>query len=347
MQIQQQLIFLFSALGAINGFLLSGYFFLKKTERRLSDYFLGGLLLMLSIRIIKSVFLHFNAHLFGFFIEFGLAACALIGPFLLLYVKSMTQPNNHLRQNWWQYILPYLIIMLAISIFYPYYEYRGFWSWFIEGIYKQWMIYIIISGYLLLPIFKKVWQRKNKLTNQEFWLLNIFTGTAIIWLAYETSNYTSYIVGALSFTFILYISILLKIYIGSNRPFANDEPLKYANSSLSESDVKAYMRQLNQFVTREKPYLDPNLTLVKLSKQLGLKSKDLSQVINQSTGENYSLFISKLRIEEAKRLLSLPEYKHYKIAAIAYDSGFNSLSSFNTSFAKLVGMSASEFRKQA
>ena len=86
---------------------------------------------------------------------------------------------------------------------------------------------------------------------------------------------------------------------------------------------------------------------MKLSKQLGLKSKDLSQVINQSTGENYSLFISKLRIEEAKRLLSLPEYKHYKIAAIAYDSGFNSLSSFNTSFAKLVGMSASEFRKQA
>ena len=86
MSLQQQLIFLFSALGAINGFIVSGYFLLKRTEKRLSDYFLGGLLLMLSIRIIKSVFLFFNRELFEVFIQFGLTACFLIGPFLFLYV---------------------------------------------------------------------------------------------------------------------------------------------------------------------------------------------------------------------------------------------------------------------
>ena len=69
MSLQQQLIFLFSALGAINGFMVSGYFLLAKTDKRLSDYFLGGLLLMLSIRIIKSVFLFFNKGLFELFIH--------------------------------------------------------------------------------------------------------------------------------------------------------------------------------------------------------------------------------------------------------------------------------------
>lgn len=346
MPIEQQLIFLFSAVGAINGFLLSGYFLFKKRDKRLSDYFLGGLLLMLSIRIIKSVFLHFNAHLFEFFIEFGLGACFLIGPFLFLYVKSMKPAQSRIRATWWWHIVPYIVIILAFSYFYPYYQRRDLWQWLIEGIYKQWMVYIIISGYVLRPVFKKIWEQKTKVTKQEFWLLNIFVGTTIIWLAYETSEYTSYIVGALSFTFILYISVLLRIYIGAKQDISIDQPLKYANSSLSETDVANYRQQLDLLVTEEKPYLDPGLTLAKLSRQVGINSKELSQVINQSTGQNYSLYISTLRIQEAKRLLSTPEYSHYKIAAIAYDSGFNSLSSFNHSFAKLVGMSASEYRKQ-
>ncbi|MEL6864456.1 MAG: AraC family transcriptional regulator, partial [Bacteroidota bacterium] len=105
MSIAQQLIFLFSALGAINGFLLS-LFFLRKGSQQHSNYFLGGLLLMLSIRIIKSVFFHFNPHLVQWFIQFGLLACMLIGPFLYLYVKSITAPDEGSVRKWWWHILP-------------------------------------------------------------------------------------------------------------------------------------------------------------------------------------------------------------------------------------------------
>ncbi|MEL7533145.1 MAG: hypothetical protein AAFN10_17645 [Bacteroidota bacterium] len=76
MDLAQQSVFLLSALGAFNGFLLSGYFLLIKQEKRLSDYFLGGLLLMLSIRIFKSVFLYFNPELFQLFVQIGLSACS-------------------------------------------------------------------------------------------------------------------------------------------------------------------------------------------------------------------------------------------------------------------------------
>lgn len=345
MSLQQQLIFLFSALGAINGFIVSGYFLLKRTEKRLSDYFLGGLLLMLSIRIIKSVFLFFNRELFEVFIQFGLTACFLIGPFLFLYVKSMTRPNADIKKSWWWHVLPYVLMITSFRFCYNYYDNRWLWRWFIEFIYKQWLFYIVLSAYLLRPIFKKLWARKEALIDEEFWLLNIFFGTAVIWLAYETSSYTSYIVGALSFTFLLYISILLWVYKRANKTISTDPPIKYANSALDEVDVAANMQKISQHILTQKPYLDPNLTLVKLSQQLGMSRKELSQTINQSKGQNYSSYIAELRIEEAKRLLALSEYANYKISAIAYDSGFNSLSSFNTYFKKIVGNTAQEYRK--
>ncbi|MEL7123759.1 MAG: helix-turn-helix domain-containing protein [Bacteroidota bacterium] len=346
MNIYDQLIFLLSALGGINGLLLSGYFFLEaKKEKRVSYNFLGGLILMLSIRTIKSVFLYFNHHLFEFFIEAGLAACFLIGPFLYLYTKSMIKPSKNLKRNWWWHIIPYILTITIFATFYSYYHDRALWQSFGRIIiYKQWMIYILLSGILLFPVFKKIGE-KEKLKDHEFWLINVFIGTFIVWLAYETTAYTSYIVGALSFSFLIYTSILLWIFKRFKKQIAVDEPKKYANSPLTGQQIIEYKKKLEQYIVNEKPYLDPNLKLDILSKQIGISSKELSQVINQSFGQNYSQYIAALRIEEAKKLLSSEEYYHNKIAAIAYESGFNSLSSFNTYFRKLVGMTAKEYRE--
>jgi len=105
MNLEQQLILMFSALGAINGFVLSGYFLFFNKEKSLSNYFLGGLLLVLSIRIIKSVFFYFNPNLFEVFIQFGLGAAFLIGPFLFLYVVSIIKKEYNLRRIWWVHIV--------------------------------------------------------------------------------------------------------------------------------------------------------------------------------------------------------------------------------------------------
>lgn len=344
MSLEQQLIFLCSALGAINGFLISGYFLVAKAEKRLSDYFLGGLLLMLSIRIIKSVFLFFNRGLFEGFIQVGLTACFLIGPFLFLYAKSMQQPSPTLKKYWWVHVLPYFLVITAFRMQYSYYEDRAWWRWFIPFIYKQWLVYILLSAYVIRDLFVKIGKRQ-KLEEQEFWLMSIFAGTTLVWVAYEFSYYTSYIVGALSFTFLTYVSLLLWLYKKSNKPIATDLPLKYANSNLDTHTLDQYQQQIEAYLHTEKVYLDPQLTLVKLSQQLGLSRKDISQVINQQHGQNYSNYIAQLRVEEAKKLLQNPQYDHYKIASIAYESGFNSLSSFNNHFKRVVGQTAQSYRK--
>jgi AraC-like DNA-binding protein len=51
-------------------------------------------------------------------------------------------------------------------------------------------------------------------------------------------------------------------------------------------------------------------------------------------------------VEEAKQLLMLPGKENYKIASIAYDAGFNSLSTFNEIFRKRTGITPSQYRKE-
>jgi len=347
MNITQQLIFLFSGLGAINGLLLSGYFLLLKSEKRLSDYFLGGLLLMVSIRITKSIFIFFNPNFFKLFVHVGLSACLLIGPFLYLYIRNATKPKNTLRTTWWLYLLPFLIAISFMEYGYPYSGELNNWRHFVGHIYSVWGISILASGYHLRHILKKLWLSKEKSSDEEIWLLNIFIGVAIVYIAYETVAYTSYIVGALSFSFVFYISLLLWLFQRNRRQIASDPPIKYANSSLTTEDAENTMQRLSNIMENDKLYLDPELTLASLSEKLGLHSKELSQAINQMSGKNYSNYIADLRVEEAKRLLLSPEHQHFKIAAIAYDSGFNSLSSFNAVFKKHTGFTPNEYRKKS
>ena len=54
----------------------------------ISNYFLGALLLVLSIRTSKSVFFYFNDDLAGLYIHIGLIACFFIGPALYFYLKE-------------------------------------------------------------------------------------------------------------------------------------------------------------------------------------------------------------------------------------------------------------------
>lgn len=345
MTLSQQLIFLFSAFGGVNGLSLSAYFLLLKKEKRISDYCLGGLLLMLSVRVIKSVFLNFNPDLFELFIQIGLSACMLIGPFLYLYVLSATGSVAKVRKRWWLYILPFFIIILYLLVEYPYTENRRSWDGFVFKIYVQWGLFILASAWEIRHTLRKLFTRDSTLSSEEKWLLNIYFGVTIVWLAYITGYYTSYIVGALSFSFIFYVSILLFVYHRNKHQIAIDPPTKYANSSLGQEEVENIMQRLEHKMKAEQLYLDHNLTLAKLSQDLNISAKELSQCINQSTGGNYSRYISTHRVEEAKLRLKAEEYAHLKISSIAHDSGFNSLSSFNAAFKKQVGVTASVFRK--
>ncbi|WP_394972338.1 helix-turn-helix domain-containing protein [uncultured Croceitalea sp.] len=342
MNFENQLIFFFSALGAFNGFLLSLYFAIVAERKKFSNYFLALLLLVLSIRIIKSVFLFFNQNLFSVFIQIGLSACVLIGPALYLYTVSQAKPSK--AKKWWIHIIPSLSIVIILGIVYPYLDNRKLWTTFlVKGIYFQWLLYILLTGFQLKYLLKKIASKSTKLNEVEVWLLSIFAGVSIIWLSYNIASYTSYIVGALSFSFVFYLLVLLWLFKRNKNSLFFEKKEKYENKKIDTVEVKLIIEKLT-VIKGEKLFKNPNLKLSDIANQLNISSHQLSQLLNDNLGKSFSLFINEFRIEEAKQLLISSEA--YTIETIGYDCGFNSKSTFFTTFKKITGTTPAKYKKE-
>lgn len=331
-------LFFFSALGAFNGFLLSLYFAINAKKKFFTNYFLSLLLLVLSIRIIKSVFFYFNPNLSNVFIQIGLSACILIGPFLYLYLKSYTEE----KPNWTKHILPYLAIMTVLGIFYPYTEHTNIWKiWIVKAIYLQWFIYIILSLKYILPIIQKL-KEKVRLKRIDIWFLSIYLGVAFICIAYAVAAYTSYIVGALSFTFVLYLIVLLLIFKNDTESTFFTEKEKYQNKEI-DAETLHLIGQKIALINEKELFLNPNFNLEEAAKELKITKHLLSQYVNEIVGKSFSTLIKEYRVEKAKQLLETQ--KNYSIENLGYDSGFNSKSTFFTAFKKITGFTPAEYQK--
>jgi len=120
---------------------------------------------------------------------------------------------------------------------------------------------------------------------------------------------------------------------------------KYEYSSLKPRDLSAYGKKLIEYIKKDKPYADNELKLQDIASYLGLPPYQLSQVINTELKTNFYSLINKYRIEEAKRLLIDPNKQHLNILEIAFETGFNSKSAFNTAFKKNSTMTPSQYKQ--
>ncbi|MCG8577226.1 MAG: AraC family transcriptional regulator [Flavobacteriales bacterium] len=123
----------------------------------------------------------------------------------------------------------------------------------------------------------------------------------------------------------------------------SSEIQKYSASTLSEGKSQEILVGLLQLMTEEKVYLDNALTIKDLSDRLGVKSKYLSQVINEQVGKNFFNFVNDYRVDEVKRRLRDENYKHLSILGIALECGFNSKSSFNNVFKRKTGLTPTQY----
>jgi AraC-like DNA-binding protein len=114
---------------------------------------------------------------------------------------------------------------------------------------------------------------------------------------------------------------------------------------ISKEKSDDYLKILLEFMKKTKIYKDPEITLTNLADKLNIPRNTLSFIINEYTGLNFYDFINSYRIEEAKNILLDPCYKNNNILDIAYDSGFNSKSTFNASFKKFTNKTPKEYKK--
>ncbi len=115
---------------------------------------------------------------------------------------------------------------------------------------------------------------------------------------------------------------------------------------LDQPSVKKYSTILLNYIDKEKPYLDPSLSLRSLADMIGIHPNQLSWLLNESIGKNFSEFINHYRVETFKLIAKDSKNSHISLIGLAYDSGFNSKTVFNTYFKKETGLTPKQFLKQ-
>jgi AraC-like DNA-binding protein len=116
---------------------------------------------------------------------------------------------------------------------------------------------------------------------------------------------------------------------------------KTRSALLSVEKMKLISSKLEHAMIEEKLFLQENLSLNKLSESISETENHISETLSQFLHTKFFQFVNSFRIEEAKKAL---QDKDKLITSIAFDVGFNSKSTFNTSFKKIVGYSPSAYR---
>jgi len=116
---------------------------------------------------------------------------------------------------------------------------------------------------------------------------------------------------------------------------------KARTALLSADKMQLIASKLERAMNEEKLFLQDNLSLNKLSESISETENHISETLSQFLHTKFFQFVNGFRIEEAKKAL---QDRDKLITSIAFDVGFNSKSTFNTAFKKIVGHSPSAYR---
>lgn len=108
------------------------------------------------------------------------------------------------------------------------------------------------------------------------------------------------------------------------------------------------LARLHRLMEVERLYLEPDLTFAAFAAAMGAPERAVRRLINHGLGhEHFRAFLNAYRVAEARRRLADPARQSDKLIAVALDSGFASLPSFNRVFRDVEGQTPSAFKAAA
>jgi len=273
------------------------------------------------------------------FIPFLFAICTVIGIFLFVDANSILQPTNQINNHRIPLHFRFGELLILGHIFF----------------------YLFKSKQDIKKVVGKVKDLYSTFNQDNFKLLKFIINSFIILFSLSLFHSMVRFIGVqtglfitilllILFMFYFINSILLKLLNQSSKDSGAitqvdyEKKEKYAGSNLSEAALKGYIKSIGDYMEDKQRYLDSELTISDLSKELDIPSKIVSQVINEGFKCNFFDFVNKYRIEAAKSLFKNQADKKLTIQEVMYDTGFNSKSSFNTAFKKITTQTPTQFR---
>ena len=117
---------------------------------------------------------------------------------------------------------------------------------------------------------------------------------------------------------------------------------KYSKSALTTEHAQKLAARIERAMESEALYLDPNLSLRKLSDKVGALPNQVSQTLNQEVELSFFEYVAQHRVKASKPLVL---EGNESILSVALQVGFNSKSTFYKAFKRETGMTPSDYQK--
>lgn len=304
-----------------------------------------------------------------------LSACLMLqGPVLFFYLRSLAHQVNLGR---WRHTVHLIPPLVAVAVVFAYdlsiYDWLP-WHWpelavddraalaFVWALVKcSPLVYVIACVFAEFRLRKQLRQMYSSLSERELRLADLVLGGFFIhwfwsFVAYFLGEYvspdTNDLLGTINtYLTVLLVNVLLLFGWRNSRELlrpelvAAVEPEKDRLQEMPQVDEK--LQAVENGIRQLRLHLESQINLERFAEQVGVKPRELSTIINDHYQQNFFEFINSQRVEEAKRLLASPECVGDTVLDILYRSGFNSQSAFHRFFKRMVGMTPSEYRKQA
>ena len=362
-------------LGAFQGIIFSCYTFISKKNKSLSNRFLGLLILWFSLNNIQYYLWKtgiIDKDVFFGLIYFPFASSSMV--FYFFYIQTLLFPQKKISKKQWLLLLPCFIFFLC-TLCYKFINAFGNLTpptilFFSSLTYIHEVFSVVFSFVLLIYAYKNIlnFEQNQSIGTTQFqrlklgwiktisiilfilcfiWMFSIFNELSnnsnkdalfyLLWIGISFTIYTLGHVGWYHFH-ILQEQKQLHKFKKSHPTFNTPEKIKDSENKIIIS--------FENFVKHERNYLDSKLSLEKVAESININKSYLSRLINIELGKSFSDYVNELRVEEAKQYLAHSDFKNYTLISIGLEAGFNSKTTFNTSFKKHVGMTPSEFRKK-
>lgn len=350
-----------AAAGLVNGLVLAIYLFFSKSQNKALNRILALAILGMSIKISYALFV-FEAEASQMFIYtmylFGMSGYYATPPLLYYYLIRKTAPKRKVHAAYWFSLVPSLYSIASALVALPalfmipsnnetFFTLPNLFNYL--PVAQAFSLVYIVFGFLELYKLKNG-KAPKKLMIEFNWMRNLLIAYTLIWLAVILIIFADfqkvYIVElGMIYTFTLYLLIHKAVKLFWIEKGKQETPKSsYRKSKLDDTQAIKILGEIKAIMNRESLYENPELTLPKLATELKTTPHIVSEVINRLEGKNFAEFINSYRIEKAKQLLKDPSYSKFTISSIAYDCGFNTISTFNQAFKKMTEMTPAQFR---
>ncbi len=290
----------------------------------------------------------------------------ILGPLIYFYVFKTTRPAYKLR---WRDLLHFSPLLLelgaqvlevkdSIKTGTATYDTQAF-RLLHPVLHLLTFISVIIYLYLAHRLIERFYRQlkfnsaSDRYRYELRWLHRLLKGFASLWLLWVLFTAADYFYYHNQLNIHAYYPLYLllaalTIWMGAVAFLRQEAGVATAAPSFLKQPLPAELKQkgawLKKMMQTNRYYRDMELSLASLAEKLGLSPHELSRIINTALKKSFNDFINEYRVAEVIRKMHDPAFDHITLLGIAYESGFNSKTSFNRIFKQVTGKNPVDYK---